>query len=524
MKRLAGWLLLISSAAAGQDSIRGPLVVSERWPQPTDLVTWTRDVMRLEGLEHATETAQAKAFFCWLRLFSRMATGGMIQAYEGEYGRERYVTDAHKNLFVYGWGYCDTTSRIAEAAWVQFKNDAAAAERVCVQHPSGGYHTMFRLRLDGRYGAFDPRYGYYLVAKDAAGASILDWAEVAANLRRNQSYRFRSTPFFERPDLEWERALALQPAYFETEDAWIRAGRPAENVFGNRQYVPGTRYHDMDFELPRGATIERHWDSSARMFYVPAGLHTQKEEPFRPSGRFYRVTETMLDGNWPKHDPNYAKAKPYLLTVPVQEGYDKAVAGGRTLGQAWGKITWSPSAVQWRDGVLELGSPYVLVDGTLEGELRPDARIEMRTLRAKAASEGEPDVWSAWDTLAQGPGPFRIALGRARFDGKRASVHGTYRVQFRAARSVRSLRVELDFENGIMSIPQIFAGANTVHFKVRDASKIRGPITVHYRYAADAGVREHSQVLRPADFRGNEAAYRIDAPGLVRCISVAISY
>ena len=163
--------------------MRGPLVVNERWPQCTDLKSWTQDVMRIEGLNGATETAQAKAFFRWLRLFSRMATGGMIQAYEGEWGQEKYVLDAHKNLFVYGWGYCDTTSRIAEAAWTQFKQDRDAAERVCVMHDNGGYHTMFRLRLDGRWGAFDPRYGYYLIDRDASNAPILDWNQVGDDAR-----------------------------------------------------------------------------------------------------------------------------------------------------------------------------------------------------------------------------------------------------------------------------------------------------------------------------------------------------
>jgi len=60
----------------------------------------------------------------------------------GTSGREAYVTDAHKALFVYGWGYCDTSSRIAEAAWKEYKKDPRAAERVCVQHDDGGYHTI----------------------------------------------------------------------------------------------------------------------------------------------------------------------------------------------------------------------------------------------------------------------------------------------------------------------------------------------------------------------------------------------
>ena len=86
-------ILCCGLLAADVSVVSGPLVVSERWPECTDLVSWTRDVMRLEDLQHASETMQGKAFFRWLRLFSRVATGGMIQAYEGEYGRERYVTD-----------------------------------------------------------------------------------------------------------------------------------------------------------------------------------------------------------------------------------------------------------------------------------------------------------------------------------------------------------------------------------------------------------------------------------------------
>ncbi len=31
--------------------------------------------------------------------------------------------------------------------------------------------------------------------------------------------------------------------------------------------------------------------------------------------------------------------------------------------------------------------------------------------------------------------------------------------------------METSFENGIMSIPRIIAGKNTIHFKVADASK-----------------------------------------------------
>lgn len=546
----------------------GPLVTSDRWPRPTDLVAWARDVMRIEGLENAKETAQGKAFFEWLRLFCRMAVGGMIQAYEGDYNQERYVTDAHKNLFVYGWGYCDTCSRIAEAAWKEYKQDAAAAERVCVQHDDGGFHTMYRLRLDGRYGAFDPRYGYYLVERDAPEARILDWAEVGVdeNILRNQTFRHCSRPFFEILGREWERALLLQPAYFVSEEAWRKAGSPKEFVFGNSQYRMGTRLHDMDFRLPKGVLIERFWDNAERKFYVPAGRHTEREFPFLPSGRFYRVTETSLEGNWPKHDPNYEKARPYLATVPAGEGYPPELAGGRTIGQAWGSMRYQPDL---RDsqflGVLEPGSdlihsttapylrpsrpdaggsavldfysPYVLVDGTLAAELAgpaTDVKLEIRTLRPKPGSEAEPDVWSPWQRLSSGFGAPEVELGRPRFNGQDVSIHGAYRFQVRLAVEPRAgraappgldaLKLALYFENGIMSIPQIFAGSNTVRFRVRDSSLLRGPVRVTYRYETAAGDRVHTKVLRPSDFRGNEAVYRLDAPGLSRCKSVAVEY
>jgi len=555
-------------AAAASGPVKGPLVVSDRWPECTKLTTWVQDVMRLERVENASETTQGKVLFRWLRLFSRMATGGMIQAFEGEYGAEKSVMDAHKQLFVYGWGFCDTTSRLAEAIWDEYKQDPNAAQRVCVQHDNGGFHTMYRLRMDGRYGAFDPRYGYYLIEKDSPDARVLDWDEVGVdeNILKNKGYKYRSGPFFEYFGIEWERAFLIKPAFFVSEKEWRNAGSPVECVFANPMYRMRTRYHDMDFQLPKGMTIERYWDNSARKFYIPAGKHTQKEEPFRPSGRFYRVTETMFDGNWPKYDPNYQKCKPYLVTVPVNEGYNKEVSGGRTIGQAWGRLTYYPDL---RDPVMpeiltpdstfvhaasapfmrapgkeaaqatfDFYSPYVLVDANLTGELAgtasDDLKLEVRTLQAKTLNESQPDIWSRWQLVHKGPGRFSIPLGREVFNGRDVSVHGTYRFQFRistgpnrersAPAGLSALRLVAYFENGIMSIPQIFEGRNTIHFKVRDASLLRGPVTIVYRYRTNKGPAQHRHVLHPHDFRDNVAIYQLRAPGLIRCDSLSISY
>lgn len=543
-------VLLSFAAAVAQPpaALRGPLVTSDRWPRATTLAEWTGDVMRLEGLQDASETAQGKAFFEWLRLFSRMAVGGMIQAYEGERGSERYVTDAHKTLFVYGWGYCDTTSRIAEAAWREFKQDPAAAERVCVQHAGGGYHTMYRLRLDGKYGAFDPRYGYYLLERDSATAGILDWPEVGqdTNLRRNRDFKYRSRPFFEIAGLEWERALLVEPAYFPSETAWRAAGAPEENVFGDSQYRIGTRFHSMDFVLPHGATIQRFWSNRERKFYVPTGPHTQREYPFLASGRFYRVTATSHDGNWPAHDPNYAKARPYLTRIPENEGYPAELAGGLSIGQASGRIIYQPDLTSPLDSlapgatlvhassppylrpesidggghaVLDLESPYVWVDGTLDAALMGGGvRLEFRTLLAKPLSASEADVWSNWQPVK----------------GRQLDIGGTYRFQLRLTVDPRpgrrtpaglsSLRVEASFENGIMSIPQIFDGANTIHFRLNGGVRPVSPVTVEYRYQTAAGEQSHCRTILPGEISAGGMSYVLNAPGLIRCNSLSITY
>jgi hypothetical protein len=564
MTRLLLAVVLLNSAWAQTRPVDGAVLSNDGWPRSTSLAEWTSDVIRISGLEKASETAQGKAFFEWLRLFSRMAVGGMIQAYEGPYGKESYVLDGHKQLFVYGWGYCDTTSRIAEAAWQEYKRDARAAERVCVQHDDGGFHTMFRMRLDGRHAAFDPRYAYYLIERDAPDARILDWAELNGKFELNRGYRNRARPYFETGGIEWERALLIQPAYFESEAAWRAAGAAKEHVFGDGAYRMGTALHDMAFTLKRGMTIERFWDNSARKFYVPAGARTKREWPFLASGRFYRATDTSHGGSWPKYDPNHQRALPYLSTVPVSEDYPAEVAGGRTIGQAHGAIDYKPllADAAYLDGlaagatlvhstaaphlrpariteggeaIFDLRSPYVLVDGSLSVVLAGDgAEVAIRTLAPKARHAAERDQWSEWQTLLTGTGARQAELGRPRFNGQDVSIHGTYRFQLRVKVTQSAMRakpaglsalsLKLYFENGIMSIPPLLSGANRLRFRVRDASSLTAPVTVEYRYETASGGKSLRRALRTSDFNEGEAAFAADAPGLTRCRSVSISY
>jgi hypothetical protein len=178
------------------------------------------------------------------------------------------------------------------------------------------------------------------------------------------------------------------------------------------------------------------------------------------------------------------------------------------------------------------------VDGSLAGELSGDPddalKLEIRVLQAKPRNETEQDVWSEWRELHGGRGKFLEPLGRAQAGQGKPSIFGAYRFQIRltvppnrgrtVAAGLSMLRLTATFETGIMSIPQILAGHNTIHFKVADPNLIQDPIRVIYRYQDATGPQLHSQTLRRADFRGNAASYPLEAPNLTRCTSLTIEY
>ena len=247
--------------------------------------------------------------------------------------------------------------------------------------------------------------------------------------------------------------------------------------------------------------------------------------------------------------------------MPAGQGYPAELENGRTIGQAWGRMLYAPDLkdaalasalapgatlvhasaapylrpaqpAEGGSATFDFYSPYVLVDGTLDAGLAGGAKLEIRTLRAKNGNESEPDVWSAWQAL--GTGNIKTELGRPRFNGKDVSIHGIYRFQLRvtvdaaagrtAPAGLSAFKLALAFENGIMSIPQIFAGSNTIRFHVRDAKLLQSPVRVTYNYRTATGRKSHSKVLAPSDFINNEASYKLEAPGLTRCDSVAVAY
>jgi hypothetical protein len=378
------------------------------------------------------------------------------------------------------------------------------------------------------------------------------------------TYENRARPFVEFPQKEFERVLWVKPKkVFESQDAWETAGREPEVVFRDRKYKMGTKFHNMDFHLLRGMTIERFWDNSAKKWYVPK----KTKNMFLSEGRFYRIGATMVGGDGERNDPNLKYMEPYLTPVPEGVGYPAYLEGDLSLGQAWGRVKYQPDlsrgdlseallegeglatakdspylrpSIDGSEGewVLEFLSPYILVDGFIRGDLlgrETDAvEVAFRSQVPKRFDLSESDKWLDWKVLASKPGPFRVSLDRADSAEGSSSLHGTYRyqVRFRFQSSSAGSKVGLAdfgivafFETGIMSIPQIFAGTNTVRFKVRDASNLNSDIYVKYVWEDREG-REASNLKRlypELFFKENEAVYTIDAPGLWRCNSLTIS-
>jgi len=561
--------LLVLQAVPLLAQVRGPLVVSDRWPECTDLFTWSRDIFRLDGVEKSSERNRAITFFNWLRLFNRLCegVGGMAHAYEGAWDKEKFVFDLHKHLFVYGWGYCSTHSMIAEGFWQEYLKDSLAADRVILMHENGGFHTIYRLRMDGYFGAFDARYGYYLLEKDTPDARILDWPEVGddRNIWANMKFKNRCRPFFEFPQREFQNALNIKnKPLFVNEEAWRAAGAEPEINFRDRNYKMGTRFHDMRFSLPRGTTIERYWDNRMKKWYIPKA----NKDMFLSEGRFYRIGASMVGADGEKNDPNWPRIKPYLTRVPEGLGYPGYLEGDLSLGQAWGRICYHPNlsrgdleevvvsgsrlthfpdapfirpakAETPGEWTLEFYSPYILVDGLIRGVLagtdNDQMEIAFRSQVPKPRNVSEPDEWLPWKTITDKPGAFMVTLDRSDAAEGQSSFHGAYRYQIRLSLDsaanvptsfgLNDLEIVTYFENGIMSIPQIFDGQNTVRFKVDDPARVKGDINVTYTWQTEKGEESHIKKITPAlFFKDNEAVYTIEAHGLTRTNSLIISY
>lgn len=549
---------LVLVASAGRAEIVGPMVVSDRWPQAGDLATWAADVLRIEGKTDASERDKALALYYWTRLFVMSPKAG-TEPYEGPFGAEaRLVEDVTKVMFVHGCGDCDYQARALEAVWCLYQGDDLAGRRVnLMPHP----HTMTELRWDGAWHAFDPMNGVFFLASDSPTANVLSFAEEVHSeplLRANEHFEHRARPFFERVRPwegsvnEWSMHLALE-AFFESGQAWLAAGSPPATVFATHSLPSTLPMSDLDWFVPRGTRVERRW-SADETFFAPAAQASY----FGPQGRHYRAASEW-DGSvshWNAEEDryNFPKVEPYL--TPCSDAGDLYFHGQHTLylvgsgTQVYEADLWSEAyldAVEGEPGLVRSASPpylrpdragepraitfevrvpYVIADAEVEAAVARGPRDSARLLLST-------DGGLSWDELSAGTGAVSVNLGRERFDGRHQSVCGKYgfllRFECEAASDPASvglgrLRLSTHIDGSLNALPRLEEGANTVRFKVREASAVVAPVEVEYRWMAGESERRDSRTLLPEELRAGEASYGVDAAGLTKLLSYGFAY
>lgn len=548
-------VLCIVTAARGGE-VTGPLVVSDNWPQCTDIKTWADDVLRIEGKTSATDREKALTLYYWTRLFVMSPKNGN-EPYEGDYGNEQWQFDRHKVFFVWGGGDCGFQSAAHEAVWCYYNNDNTVARNI--RYQAAG-HVMCEVQYDSTWHAYDPLNGVFFLAEDTPTAHILSFAEIAPEdqlLRDNETYVNRCRPFFERVrswDPPSERSDLLDITGFENSFAdWQTAGSDPHVVYASYGYPVGGTWWDMNWRLPRGTRIERKWDTGD-VFYVPQ-LYADR---YSTQGRHYRqATDWGTDTtNWHAAEDiyNFPKCEPYLklCTDPTEAyfygyhtfflaatgtmTYVADLAGGKYVDAVQGSptLTWSASPPYLRptgtgttqEAVFHVRCPFILADGRIAADVLCGAGDTARFLVSV-------DGGSSWEEVASGGGALDVNIGQARYNGTDQSVTGKYEflVKFECSASsdpatvgLTSLLIESVFDSSTNSLPRIVDGMNTIRFKVQNQSDVTEPIEVTYKWNEGATEETHTQLIQPGDFSGNEASYQFDATGLTRCVSYTMTY
>jgi hypothetical protein len=156
----------------------GVTVVSDRWPDGSDLRQFGLDAARLSGAE--TDHQKAIAVWRWVRRWTMYTDGNppteRLRNPSQARHRSGYIDDPVKILDVYGAHWCDGLSRVVEAVW------RAMGYRAEKLYRSG--HTMvicgYRDADDAfRWHWFDVSEGRYLL--DNAGKRVLSPDELSTD-------------------------------------------------------------------------------------------------------------------------------------------------------------------------------------------------------------------------------------------------------------------------------------------------------------------------------------------------------
>ncbi|MFH1377903.1 MAG: fibronectin type III domain-containing protein [Planctomycetota bacterium] len=541
--------ILCSTAALRAGTINGPMVTSDTWPRSTTMKDWADDVLRIEGLQAATDRAKALKLYEWNRLFLM----GGVEGHEGAYGSETIVWDVHKYFFVYGNGFCAHKGRALEATWCAYKQDNTVGRRIsCISQG----HTMAELKWDGIWHAFDPLHAYYYLASDSATANVLSYAQIindnetnaSALLRSNLGFANRAKPFYERPtsydDVDQTNDM---PRTLQLRD-WGETSGAGIDVYPSYSNPNSQTWHSMNYIMPRGMAVTRYWDSGT-VFYEAS---TQANRLYA-QGRRNRVATDHYGSNWQLNDPMFTHCEPYLkkVTDPADtfcynrdtiffstgtiryvadlwtDAYQDAVTSTSGLERSAQPPYLRPASSGANGEItFRIQSPYVISDGTIRAMVKAAAGDS-------ASFSLSVNNGVSWETVSTGGGSVNVNIGQSRFGPTLASVTGKYEflVRFQcdaqgAASSVGlcGLTIEATIDGSLFSLPRIKAGSNTISVSVQDQTAVTSDIAVRYEWSNGTSPESITRIIHPSDFSSHKATYPIHAANVAKCLSYRFEY
>src|SRR4051794_549657 len=347
MKRVLLLSVLCVNSLSAQ--IYSPNVLREGQPDSTDLTRFTAGIYR--QAKAATPREKAEAIWRFFLTDGRFVKPGFWYhiagwAYEEPYGE---VLDPMKLLNSYGFGLCYHIAPLLEAVF-----EAGGFADARCWFLTG--HTVTEVFYDGAYHYFDSDMMGYNVAGDGSfrGKPVVS----VRDLERNGAIILQKlqTPDQVKPgvvDVPWypgdvrERAMdGLAGLFTTTTDNYL---------YPFTRYSPG---HSMDFVLRPGEKLIR--------FFAP-------EEP----GLFYLPYK--FDGKRWSEFPN-----------EVAEYHIRTADGPRSQKDtrlwATGRIEYTPPAPNQAVTVIDMPSPYVIIDARFT--MRPELASESSWLRVDASIDG----------------------------------------------------------------------------------------------------------------------------------------
>jgi HEAT repeat protein len=192
----------------------GVTVVSDRWPDGSDLRRFGLDAARLSGAK--TDHDRAIAVWRWVRRWKLHTDGNPpTESFRNpvQSAKRGYIDDPLKVLNVYGTHWCDGLSRVVEAVW---RAMGYRAEKLVL-----GSHTLAHCRyrdVDGvyRWHLFDVNYGAYI--PDRTRTRVLGADGLCTDYCKDYS--------------QWEHSQHLDMPTHRMELSF-RRGEKLERIWGN---------------------------------------------------------------------------------------------------------------------------------------------------------------------------------------------------------------------------------------------------------------------------------------------------